>query len=279
MSLRLARPILLAVLGFILILAVSIAAVVFARSDAGSVSVATDASSYAPGDPVTVTVVNGTTTSIAPQGGIVCQGSPWPFGVQRLDDAGDWQDLTFPRTPPCIGVAVALLGPGESQTRTVAADTDLGTYRVVYAYTPTDGSGQGLAASDPYEVTSPASAQANGTGSGPPPVQVPPMGYLEGQVTIGPLQPVERVGVPPPTPSPAVCTARGLVVYQADTGAEAARFPLGPDCHYRVALPAGNYRVELDRRGIDLSRDLPRVVTITAGQTTQLDLDIDTRIR
>ena len=97
------------------------------------------------------------------------------------------------------------------------------------------------------------------------------MGYLEGQVTIGPLQPVERVGVPPPTPSPAVCTARGLVVYQADTGAEAARFPLGPDCHYRVALPASNYRVELDRRGIDFSKDLPRVVTITAGQTTQLD--------
>ena len=78
MSLRLARPILLAVLGFILILAVSIAVVVFARSDAGSVSVATDASSYAPGDPVTVTVVNGTTTSIASQGGCtptveVCQ--------------------------------------------------------------------------------------------------------------------------------------------------------------------------------------------------------------
>ena len=176
-------------------------------------------------------------------------------------------------------MAVALLGQGESQTRTVAAAADPGTYRVVYAYTPTDGSGQGLAASDPYDVTSPASAQADGAGSGSPPMQVPPMGYLEGQVTIGPLQPVERVGVPPPTPSPAVCTARGLVVYQADTGAEAARFSLGPDCHYRVALPAGNYRVELDRRGIDLSRDLPRVVTITAGQTTQLDLDIDTRIR
>ena len=279
MSPRLAQPILRAALAIILILAVSIAAVVFARGDTGSVSVATDASSYAPGDRVTVTVVNGTTTSIAPQGGIVCQGSPWPFGVQRLDNAGNWHDLTFPRTPPCIAVAVALLGSGESQTRTFAADTDIGTYRVVYAYTPTDGSGQGLAVSDPYDVTSPAMDQANGTGSDSPPAQGPPMGYLEGQVTIRPLQPVERVGVPPPTPSPAVCTARGLVVYQAATGAEAARFPLGPDCHYRVALPAGDYRVELDRRGIDFSRDLPRAVTIIAGQTTQLDLGIDTGIR
>jgi hypothetical protein len=70
-----------------------------------------------------------------------------------------------------------------------------------------------------------------------------------------------------------------LVVYRADTGAEAARFPLGPDCNYRVALPPGSYRVELDRRGIDFSKDLPRVVTITAGQTTRLDVNVDTGIR
>jgi len=130
---------------------------------------------------------------------------------------------------------------------------------VVYAYNPTDGSGQALAVSDPYDVTS--------------------VGYLEGQVSIGPLQPVQRVGVPPPTPSPAVCTARGLVVYEAGTGAEAARFPLGPDCRYSVVLPPGTYRVELDRRGIDFSKDLPREVTIVAGQVTRLDISIDTGIR
>jgi hypothetical protein len=122
-------------------------------------------------------------------------------------------------------------------------------------------------------VSAPLTDQAGDTG------QVAPTGDLEGQVSIGPLQPVERVGVPPPTPSPAVCTARGLVVFQADTGVEQARFSLGPDCHYSVALQAGTYRVELDRRGIDFSKDLPRVVTITAGQTTRLDISIDTGIR
>ena len=106
-----------------------------AAADGGSVSVTTDASSYAHGDPITVTIINGTATPIAPMGGIVCQGSLWPFGLQRL-------------------------GPGH---------------------------------------------------------------VLDGQGAIGPLQPVERVGVPPPTPSPAVCTARGLVVYNAATGAEGAR--------------------------------------------------------
>jgi len=137
------------VAGIISTLAVT---VVFAGKGAGSVSVTTDASSYAPGDPVSVTVVNGTATPIAPIGGIVCQGSPWPFGVQRLDDAGEWQDVEFPRTPPCIGIAVALLGPGASQTKTFAALADPGTYRVVYAYNPTDGSRQALAVSDPYDV-------------------------------------------------------------------------------------------------------------------------------
>jgi len=106
-----------------------------------------------------------------------------------------------------------------------------------------------------------------------------PMGYLEGRASIGPLQPVERVGVPPPTPSPATCTARGLVMFDSQSGAEAARFDLGPDCTYRVALPPGTYRVELQRRGIDISKDLPRTVAILSGQTTRLDISIDTGIR
>src|SRR5438067_4953647 len=83
-------------------------------------------------------------------------------------------------------------------------------------------------------------------------------GYLEGRASIGPLQPVERVGVPSPTPSPPTCTARGLVMFDSQSGAEAARFDLSPDCTYRVALPSGTYGVELQRRGIDNSKDLPR---------------------
>jgi len=106
-----------------------------------------------------------------------------------------------------------------------------------------------------------------------------PLGYLEGRASIGPLQPVERVGMPSPTPSPAMCTARGLVMFDSQSGAAAARFDLGPDCTYRVALPPGTYRVELQRRGIDISKDLPRTVTILSGQTTRLDISIDTGIR
>jgi len=105
------------------------------------------------------------------------------------------------------------------------------------------------------------------------------MGYLEGRASIGPLQPVERVGAPAPMPSPAACTARGLVVFDAQAGAEVTRFDLASDCTYHVALSPGTYRVELQRRGIDRSKDLPQTVTISAGQTARLDITIDTRIR
>ena len=104
-------------------------------------------------------------------------------------------------------------------------------------------------------------------------------GYLQGVVDIGPLQPVERVGVPPPTPPPAACTARGLVVLTPDGQTEVTRVPIQPDCTYQVALAAGTYRVQLLARGIDRSRDLPAMVTITSGQATQLNVSIDTGIR
>lgn len=131
-------------------------------------------------------------------------------------------------------------------------------------------------AARPDPASSPAASAAT---AGPTIAPNALLGYLAGQASIGPLQPVERVGVPPPTPSPAACAARGLVVFDARTGVEAARFELEPDCTYQVALPAGSYRVELQRRGIDASKDLPRAVTISAGQVTRLDISIDTGIR
>ncbi|HET8632095.1 MAG TPA: hypothetical protein VFL91_32100 [Thermomicrobiales bacterium] len=105
-------------------------------------------------------------------------------------------------------------------------------------------------------------------------------GYLEGRAAIGPLQPVERVGVPTPTPPPAVCTARALAIDAADGRTPVATVQLQPDCTYRVALPPGIYVVRLAQRpGIGGSKDLPKTVTIASGQTTRLDISIDTGIR
>ncbi len=106
------------------------------------------------------------------------------------------------------------------------------------------------------------------------------MGYLEGHADIGPLTPVQRVGVPSPTPSPQVCTSRGLAVYQADGTTPVTSFDLRPDCTYHVALSPGSYVVKLrGQTGIGGSKDLPRTVVIQAGKTVRLDISIDTGIR
>jgi hypothetical protein len=106
-----------------------------------------------------------------------------------------------------------------------------------------------------------------------------PVGYLEGRVDIGPLQPVERIDAPRLTPPPAACTARGVLVLAQDGRTEVARGPFQPDCTYRLELPAGTYLVQLQAQGIDRSPELPQTVTINSGETTRLDLSIDTGIR
>src|SRR6266849_3262222 len=76
----------------------------------------------------------------------------------------------------------------------------------------------------PRSQASPASTDVSVNAGGPGPSAVPRVtpaqggGYLEGQVSIGPLQPVQRIGVPSPTPPAAACTSRGLLVYSVATG-------------------------------------------------------------
>lgn len=125
-----------------------------------------------------------------------------------------------------------------------------------------------------------ANARASGTAAAAAsPAAGGNVGYLEGQASIGPLTPVERVGVPTPTPSPAVCTARGLAIFSANSTTPVTSFNLRPDCTFRVALAPGDYIVRLKSGGFGFSKDLPRTVTIQRGQTTRLDVHIDTGIR
>src|SRR6476620_4386314 len=52
------------------------------------------------------------------------------------------------------------------------------------------------------QLTASGSPAASGVPVSPTAAPRAAMGYLEGRASIGPLQPVERVGVPAPTPSP-----------------------------------------------------------------------------
>lgn len=104
-------------------------------------------------------------------------------------------------------------------------------------------------------------------------------GTLAGYVRVGPLQPVAQAGVPEPTPPPEVYAERKVVVYNASGDREVARVDIGPDGAYSFALQPGAYTIDINHLGIDVAKGLPAIVEIRAGETTTLDIDIDTGIR
>ncbi len=107
-------------------------------------------------------------------------------------------------------------------------------------------------------------------------------GTLAGNVTVGPLSPVERVGVSPTPPPPEVFTSRHMVVYEADGVTKVADVPImaaGSHGTYSVSLRPGTYVLDIPRQGIGHASPLPARVTIQAGKATAVDVDIDTGIR
>ena len=103
-------------------------------------------------------------------------------------------------------------------------------------------------------------------------------GVLQGQVTIGPLVPVERPGVEYEIPCE-VYKARKIMVY--DTNHKKLVKQVDIDCngHYKFELKPDFYMIDINRIGIDHSLDVPAEVEIKAGDTNLLDIDIDTGIR
>jgi hypothetical protein len=107
-------------------------------------------------------------------------------------------------------------------------------------------------------------------------------GILTGKVTVGPLTPVEQVGVTPPVPDPAVFTSRKLLLYEADGTTLVQEIPLQAAGYYgvyRVTLKPGTYVLDYPHQGVGGAKGLPATVGIRAGKTTTLDVDIDTGIR
>jgi len=106
---------------------------------------------------------------------------------------------------------------------------------------------------------------------------------LKGAVTIGPIWPVEQPGENPPVP-PEVFTSRKIMVYDASGDKlvqEVSITQIGQTAsgYYTVILSPGAYTIDINRLGIDSADNLPREITLTAGQTFTLDVNIDTGIR
>jgi hypothetical protein len=103
------------------------------------------------------------------------------------------------------------------------------------------------------------------------------MGTISGNVSIGPLCPVEPCTVDPDRLA-AAYAARTIIVSISGGSVIAEAIP-DPYAGYSIALKPGMYSVGIRHQGIDRSPDLPKTVILHAGETVRLDIYIDTGIR
>jgi hypothetical protein len=101
-------------------------------------------------------------------------------------------------------------------------------------------------------------------------------GTLAGNVTMGPLCPVEPCLISRDQ-IVAAYAARPLMITTTG-GTAVASITADLDTGYSISLRPGTYVVDIRHQGIGGS-DLPKTVTIRAGETVRLDINIDTRIR
>ncbi len=113
-------------------------------------------------------------------------------------------------------------------------------------------------------------------------IGVPPAGFVEGKVSIGPLAPgPQRIDQTPPPIPPEVYAAYVIRIYQSDGTTQVVDVQINSDGTYRIGLQPGSYTIGAVRAdgGVVLSKGQPQPIEIQSGRTTQLDINIDTGMR
>jgi len=111
----------------------------------------------------------------------------------------------------------------------------------------------------------------------------PEHGLLQGKVYIGPVSPVEQPGQSTTLPCN-VYKPRKIMVYDHDGSRLVTQVDIecnseGNYARYRVELQPGTYTIDINHIGVDSSQEVPAHITVEAGITYRLDINIDTGIR
>jgi hypothetical protein len=102
------------------------------------------------------------------------------------------------------------------------------------------------------------------------------MGTIEGTVSIGPWTPVQPVGGSHPPPE--VYASRRIIL--KSTTLPGVEIPMNGTGYFKEEVRAGTYTLTMtDCTFLGCSRVFPMTVTVTQGQTTALQINIDTGIR
>lgn len=105
-------------------------------------------------------------------------------------------------------------------------------------------------------------------------------GFLEGHLRILTSKDVELAEGNPPKFSGANYAEYPLIVLSPDSKKEIARVAAGENGDYRVALPPGDYILDVQGRlPKGHVRAKPQPFTVVSNQTVHVDMNIDTGVR
>jgi hypothetical protein len=106
------------------------------------------------------------------------------------------------------------------------------------------------------------------------------LGFLEGHLRILAFKDVELAEGNPAKFSGGNCAEYPLIILSHDGKKEIARVTADGNGHYRLALPPGDYILDVQGRPPKGHvRAKPRRFTVASNQTVRVDMDIDTGVR
>ena len=106
-----------------------------------------------------------------------------------------------------------------------------------------------------------------------------PPGFVEGHLKILAPREVELQDGQAPAIGPEVYAEYPLIIRSSDGKTEVARVTADANGNFRTALPPGDYVLDVQGRAPGRVRAQPRKFEIVSGQTSRVDLDIDTGVR
>jgi hypothetical protein len=110
-------------------------------------------------------------------------------------------------------------------------------------------------------------------------INAAPAGFMEGHLKIASLQEVELADGNTPTPSAEAYTEYPLIILSQDRKKEIARVTADEKGNYHVALPPGDYVLDVQGRAPGRVRAKPQQFTVVSNQPVRVDMDIDTGVR
>ena len=104
-------------------------------------------------------------------------------------------------------------------------------------------------------------------------------GFVEGHLKIVSSKEVDLADGTPPAITSESYAEYPLIILSKDGKNEVSRITADENGNYRIALPPGDYVLDVENRRRRHVRATPQPFTIVANQTVRIDMAIDTGVR